>query len=63
MATPPRSGWTIADAMAVADCLVADHKRVGTHAVVFGAVQRITSLSDAAPLLYGQCQFVVWNVA
>jgi flavin reductase (NADH) len=59
----PGGPHLIADAMAVADCLVADHKRVGTHTVVFGEVQRVTSLSGAAPLLYGQRQFMVWNVA
>lgn len=59
----PGGPHLIADAMAVADCLVTEHKQVGTHAVVFGEVLRVTSLRDAAPLLYGQRQFAVWNSA
>jgi flavin reductase (DIM6/NTAB) family NADH-FMN oxidoreductase RutF len=59
----PGGPHLIADAMAVADCLVAEHKQVGTHTVVFGEVQRVTAFSDSAPLLYGQRQFTVWNAA
>lgn len=48
------------DAVAIADCRVAEHKVVGDHVVVFGEVHRVTALGELAPLLYGRRRYAVW---
>jgi flavin reductase (DIM6/NTAB) family NADH-FMN oxidoreductase RutF len=50
------------DACAAADCRVIDRKSVGDHAVVFGEVTRVTSLTDEPPLLYGLRRYAAWTV-
>lgn len=56
--------WLSADALAVADCVVAHDFEVGDHAVVLGEVREITMADPAEmPLLYGRRQFASWDAS
>jgi flavin reductase (DIM6/NTAB) family NADH-FMN oxidoreductase RutF len=52
-----------ADAFAVADCRVLEHKPIGDHMVVFGEVHAVDSLSEQPALLYGHHRYEVWPPA
>ncbi|NUP48189.1 MAG: flavin reductase family protein [Catenulispora sp.] len=51
--------WLVQDTLAVAECELGDITVVGSHAVVFGAVEAITLFEDM-PLLYGRRRFTSW---
>ncbi len=51
--------WLIADAFALAECVVSGASEVGDHMVVFGEVGEMVVAQDT-PLLYGMRRFSAW---
>lgn len=48
--------WLVADAFAVAECIVSGMVEVGDHTVVFGEVKEVV-MAHGTPLLYGMRRF------
>ncbi|WP_336211898.1 flavin reductase family protein [Nonomuraea sp. LPB2021202275-12-8] len=44
----------------IADCELAESRRIGDHVVVTGQVSRVTRTSATAPLLYGRRRYASW---
>lgn len=60
----PNAGtpWLVDDALAVADCVLVDQRRVGDHVVVFGRVTDV-AYGRGRPLLYGMRCYASWTGA
>lgn len=47
----------LTDALASFDCRVVSQERIGTHHVIIGAVQAVTTAGEGGPLLYGNRKY------